>query len=308
MKNFTKISLIIALCLGALGTVFCVTAYAMGADFRALSVWYDAESHKFYTEDHEEVAADFQESFSDIRKLELDIGQADMTIVPGTGDQFVVRASNVSSRFSCKQDGSRLKIKEESRKRVLGIDFSGLTSASSIVLEYPEGTVFDEMDVEVGVGSLVVTDTHVKKLESTCGVGSFAFSGEIDRECSLECGVGSMELNLIGRVGDFNYDIECGIGEIILGDSQFSGLGYEKKINNNAAKEMEMDCGVGEILVRFSDDSTSQDTSLKQETETPKSVLDENEQKREEYEEKLRTLKEQTAEYEKMLKDLEKQE
>lgn len=313
MKNFTKICLIFALCFGGLGAVFCITAYAMGADFETLSVWYDAEAHRFYTEDEETVNTDFEEHFSDIEELDLDIGQANMTILYGDSDDFVVRASKVSSRFTCKKDGRKLKIKEDGKKNALGIDFSGLKKTSMIALEVPKDTVLRKIDVEVGVGELDIQGIHVEELEGECGVGTLAFSGTVDGDCSLECGVGDMSLELTGSAEDFNYELECGIGEINLGGSSFSGLGHERKIQNNAGKKMSLECGVGEIRVTFLGDNAvfsdqeamglSIDAEEEHQAEEERK-REEYDKKREEYERKKEEYEQKAAEYEELLDEL----
>lgn len=261
MKKFTKICLILAAALGCLGLVFCITAYALGADFRNLSVWYDENTHRFYTEDMVEVDSEYEERFSGIDELELDIANVDMTILPGESDEFVVRASSVSRHFSCAQEGNTLKIKSK-RKNVFGINLTDKGIVSSMVVEVPKGTIFKEFDVEAGVGSVVATDIRTQELDIECGVGSIEFSGTVDKKCSVECGVGEVTLSLAGGEEDFNYEVECGIGEILLGNQEFSGIGNERRINNGADKKMSLECGVGSISVSFAaTDSMEQGSS-----------------------------------------------
>lgn len=250
MKKFTKVCLVLTGCFFLLGTVFCVAGFAMGASVSDLSVWYDVDDGVFYTAEDERAEVEYEEHFTDIEELSLEIDKADMTIVQGSSEEFVVRAANISSGFSCKQNGKELEIKDASHN-VIGIDFSGLQSASSIVLEIPEGTVLQELDMEVGVGNLNVKNISTRKLEGECGVGSIFFSGQVERECQIECGVGNVSLELADAENDFNYELECGIGSIFLGESEFSGLGNEKQISNQADKSMKLECGVGEISVSF---------------------------------------------------------
>lgn len=50
---------------------------------------------------------------------------------------------------------------------------------------------------------------------------------------------------------NFNYSIDCGIGEVILGGESYSSLGVSREIDNDAEKKMELDCGVGQIHVEY---------------------------------------------------------
>lgn len=250
MKKFTKICLILAGCFFLLGMVFCVAGFAMGATLSDFSVWYDVNEKSIHTAGDGRTETEYEESFTGIEELSLEIDEADMSIVQGSGEEFVVRAANVGSGFSCRQEGSELKIKDTAHN-IIGINLSGLKDASSIVLEVPEGTVLRKLDVEVGVGSLTAENIATRELEGECGVGSIMFDGHVERECQIECGVGNVNLVLSDSEDAFDYEMECGIGSIILGNNEFSGLGNEKRINNGANKVMKLECGVGEIAVSF---------------------------------------------------------
>ena len=59
-----------------------------------------------------------------------------------------------------------------------------------------------------------------------------------------------------GKEKDYNYDLSCGMGEIDLENSEYSGLGIEKTISNEGAKkDMVLECGMGEIDVEFTGES-----------------------------------------------------
>lgn len=249
MKRFTKICLILAGCFFLLGMVFCVAGFAMGASVSDLNFRYDVNERKMYTAD-EEWTEDYEEQFDGIEEISLEISNADMTIVQGEGEYFVVRAYDMGSGFSCRQEGRELEIKEESHN-IIGIDLTGAQDAGTIVLEVPKDTVLRKLDVEVGVGSLTAENIVTRELEGECGVGSLTFQGEVQGECQIECGVGNVNLELAGRETDFNYELECGIGSIVLGSSSFSGLANERRISNQASQTMKLECGIGEIVVSF---------------------------------------------------------
>lgn len=255
MKKFTKICLILAGCFFLLGTVFCITGIAMGGRITDTDLWYDVDEKEFRTGQDAEVSASYEQTFTDITELSVSIATAEMDIVEGEGQEFVVKAVKTGSGFKCKQDGKTLKIEEDGKRwKVFGFDFSGISSKSNIVLEVPKGTVLKKADFEIGVGSLNVEGLHVKELKGECGVGEFFFEGRIDGDCALECGVGNMELTLYGSEEDFNYELESGIGEIVIGTIGFSKLGNEQKFRNGADKTMKLECGIGDITISFEEE------------------------------------------------------
>ena len=88
-------------------------------------------------------------------------------------------------------------------------------------------------DLQVGAGTIDIDQLDIQKLNADCG------AGEID-------------MVVTGKEKDYNYDLSCGMGEINLEDSEYSGIGIEKNISNEGArKDMVLECGMGEIDVEF---------------------------------------------------------
>ena len=68
-----------------------------------------------------------------------------------------------------------------------------------------------------------------------------------------ECGLGELDLTLTGTQEDYNYDLECGVGNLDVGSDSYSGLGREKSISNKGAdRKLNLECGMGNISVDFS--------------------------------------------------------
>ena len=77
------------------------------------------------------------------------------------------------------------------------------------------------------------------------------FYGTVEKEVDIDCGAGSVTLNLEGKVEDYNYELECGIGSIDIGGSSYSGLSSSHSVDNGAARIISADCGMGAISLRF---------------------------------------------------------
>lgn len=108
-----------------------------------------------------------------------------------------------------------------------------------------------KLNLEVGSGKAKLSGIKVGELTAICGVGTLNLGAVEMQEGELECGVGGLTVEVLGREEDFDYDISGGMGDVQLGGSNFSGLGYSKAINNGAGKEIKIDCGVGEVEVSF---------------------------------------------------------
>ena len=255
MKKFTKISLILSGCFLLLGIVLCLTAYTMGGRVSDLSVRYDSEKHTFVTGDQMiKVTEEKERHFQNVENLDLDMGVGELTVCHGSGKDFVLRSAG-TGKFLCEQEGNTLRISSQKTEYFFSIDFSVFGNVDrdqvAIVLEVPKGTELKKLKAQVGVGTLTVDDLQVEELDGECGVGEFDFSGEIKKSGNLKCGIGSMNLDLAGSEKDYDYSLECGMGEISLGDRDFSGLASGQEISNGSDKQLTLECGMGEIEVDF---------------------------------------------------------
>ena len=229
MKKFTKVCLILAAILAVLGISFCIVSAAVGVDFRDLRklAFYERLDQKT-DQKAEPEGKEFQKDFTGIRKLELELGITDMNIVNSADDQIHVYGSNLDSSFQCRKDEDTLEIESKRSFRLSG------NQSDLITLEVPEGMVFEEVELNMGMGSLNAEILNSRKLDIECGVGSVVISGRVEETCEIECGVGEVTLNLDNGEEDFNYQVECGIGSVTLGENSYSGISKEKEINNQS--------------------------------------------------------------------------
>lgn len=206
--------------------------------------------------------------------MELDFGTLYMELSQG-GDievEMNYRSvwGNYSRKIDCMLEEDTLKIQDSVQKSVLKL-FTCESKDATLVVRIPEGKVFEEVELDIGAADVVVkTGLNSKKTDFTIGAGHMTLSGvetgELDLECgagqmelrdvtardiSAECGLGQITMDVNGAEEEYNYEIECGIGRVAVGDSEYSGLGNSKKINNGANQSMSIDCGVGEVVVSF---------------------------------------------------------
>ena len=136
-----------------------------------------------------------------------------------------------------------LKVKAQSNNKIINSD-----NGPAIVAE---GLKAGKIEIDASVGAVRVTGADTGKLEVDSDVGAVQFEGSVDGDVDTECSVGAVKLDLAGAKADFNYEIKCKVGSITVGGEGFSGLSRERKINNGAAKKMELDCNTGAIEVKF---------------------------------------------------------
>ena len=206
-------------------------------------------------------------NFGEINSLNLTVGVGQFDIIPWEKDSFGIRITGMGA---CRyyNRGSTLHVE--------GFDFSGWnttninTRNNRISLYVPESIYYDELRIEVGVGSLDIRGLTVNRLRSEAGVGSVTmkdmvverlymnnsvgesiFGGEVRGNIAVDNGIGSTVLRIRGHEDDFDYEISCSIGSITVGRQSYSGLAHARTINNNAAKDMKLNCAIGSIEVSF---------------------------------------------------------
>lgn len=109
----------------------------------------------------------------------------------------------------------------------------------------------DQAELDCGAGQMTVEELSSRVAEVSVGMGSIRLTGDVTERLDGECSMGELKLTLAGAQTDFNYDLSCGMGELKVGDDSYNGLAQEKQINNNASKNMELECAMGSVVVKF---------------------------------------------------------
>ena len=202
--------------------------------------------------------------------LEISLKYDELLIQEYDGDKIRVNVAN-----DAKND---VVVKETSGKITITDTRSGnVKKKKQIKVIVPSGKDFDTISLGVDMGTIdLECDLKVQELSVEVGAGEFSGYGNITAaNCDLQvgagtididqidvqklnadCGAGEIDMVVTGKEKDYNYDLSCGMGEIDLENSEYSGLGIEKTISNEGAqKDMALECGMGEIDVEFTGES-----------------------------------------------------
>lgn len=109
-----------------------------------------------------------------------------------------------------------------------------------------------KLDISVGAGNVELADLETTELDVEIGMGAFVVNrAELGSSVDVECAMGSVEMTLEGRQEDYNYQLECAMGNIALDGKDYGGFGQEKSIDNDASREMNLECSMGYIGIWF---------------------------------------------------------
>ncbi|MDO4267323.1 MAG: DUF4097 family beta strand repeat-containing protein [Eubacteriales bacterium] len=113
----------------------------------------------------------------------------------------------------------------------------------------------EELSLELKAGEVKVLGGAVGKLDAECMAGALSCMAEAEHEASAECAAGSVAIVLSGSQRDYDYEIECLGGEILLNGEQeqlsYSGLRDKDYLNNQSGRQVELSCRTGEITVEY---------------------------------------------------------
>ena len=201
--------------------------------------------------------------------LEISLKYDELLIQEYDGDKIRVAVAN-----DAKND---VVVEETSGKLTITDTRNGnLKKKKKVKVSVPSGKEFDTVSLGVDMGTIELNcDLKVQDFSVEVGAGEFCGYGNITAvNCDLQvgagtididqidvqnlnadCGAGEIDMVVTGKEKDYNYDLTCGMGEIELEDSEYSGLGIEKTISNEGAKkEMVLECGMGDIDVEFTEE------------------------------------------------------
>lgn len=118
-------------------------------------------------------------------------------------------------------------------------------------LHMEELSAENKSSYSIDTGELAIENLTAHNANINCGVGNVNASGIITGDSMVTCGIGNVSLDIEGNENDYNYNIDCGIGTVIINSNSYSGVNSKTKANNNAKNSFDLDCGIGKIALKI---------------------------------------------------------
>jgi hypothetical protein len=291
MKSFTRACLIFSGVVIAIGLVLTIIGGCLGAGSAfatmvnngAFSFNWDSDGSRIVDKEDLQTKSDIFDG--DIDKINIDIKYGELIIEKAEGNTFKVDAENVANGYVCKNADGVLVIDDNIKNRV---NFNG-DFHPTVTLYIPENVNFEEVDIDMGAGSVNASDIRALDLaidlgagefkgkninaddatlsvgaghllineftsetvKMDCGTGKMEVNGNVKGDADIDCGLGNIVLSVANAESSYDYDIDCGVGNVKVGEQSFGGIACEKSIDNDAENTMKIDCGVGSVEVYF---------------------------------------------------------
>ena len=247
MKMFTKIASAIATFMLILGLVCVGAAFAMGLTWGEFVDMVEEGKFSIKFGDSSNSSSNAEAQFdAECERMEIEVGAGSLEIFYDDVDQIQVE-QNGAKGYKAYMDGKTLHIEGGSS---VGINQEGM----SINVILPRSMKLKEVELELGAGEADIEELCVEKGSIEVGAGQATFIGLDVQELQAEVGVGQLYIELVGKESDFNLSMECGIGEIQIGDSAYGGFGNEQvKEYPGVSKKLDLECGLGQIQIDFTE-------------------------------------------------------
>ena len=241
MRKLTKILLGLASFFAILGIVSIGAAFMMGFDWNqfmemAQNGELAIQKDDFTYENHTE--------HGNFTNLDIEFSAGSLNIVYEDVKEIEIHQEGMKN-FNSRKDGNTLEIRAD--KSIFSKGANG-----HITVIVPKGYVFEKVDLEMGAGQADISDLRANILDIEVGAGQADLSNIDVQYFNASAGAGQIQAEIVGNENDYNYDVECGIGEIMIGNNSYGGFGRDTNIENpGAERKLDVECGVGQIVIEF---------------------------------------------------------
>lgn len=254
MRKISRVLLKTALGLGVAGMGLCIGGVAMGATITGLDLsrygvntTVNTTIKKVAKSAWTTGSDGWDEDWDEISRLEPTETDKDKEVFetdPSADLEFSLSAGELSFQ---PYDGDRIRIEVSGEKKdkvrvgkddgSLILETTGRTQDRKILVSYPQNYTFDETSIEIAAGTVTLKDGfNTGELDVSVAAGEFTNTGRLTaREVSIEVGAGNVELS---ELDTKELEADCGVGNIGLNIS-----GRETDYN------YEISCAAGEVEI-----------------------------------------------------------
>lgn len=108
----------------------------------------------------------------------------------------------------------------------------------------------NQLSIDAGTGEIEFVDLVTGDTDINTGVGNVTMQGKFEGDTDIDGGTGNMDLTIDGKRTDFNLEVDGGLGSVYVNGKKTR----EIEEDTNAKKDMNVDGGVGDINLTFTED------------------------------------------------------
>lgn len=272
MKGFQKVIKYVAIAFGLYLAISIIGAIVTGV----LAITTGIYGISLISDRTEIERVDSQNVFEQFSKMDLEIAASNV-VIKAEGDVYKVETYQVPENTEIRNNNGKLEIKDT--KKIT------MAQESMITIYVPEGTVLEELELEMGAGvvemqninsdkidfnfgagsvnikklvsanaeiecgagQVVIEDADLTNTKLDTGVGKLVYSGYMKGNSKINCGIGEVDLNLAGGNEFYTIDAEKGIGDIKINENKIAN----ETITGSGENKISIYGGIGSINIEM---------------------------------------------------------
>ncbi len=184
-----------------------------------------------------------REEFIGVRELSVEIKEIKASVeITDDANLYYEATSGVKGSSQMDDDG----------ELELVFDGNKISDDLEVVIYIPEEVFLESLELKVGAGVMNVKEINVGEFSADVAAGTLDVGGSFSGEVDLDVGAGVIYFQDDSNPDDYQYNISNGMGIININEEEFAGFG-QFSWNKDGLREMEINCGVGQVEVVVDD-------------------------------------------------------
>ena len=278
MSKGLRFCLVLGVACVILGGGIAGAAVAMGAD-RAigLPLWsldydwdrsWDRSWDNGWPEAGEYSAGEFRdsgegESYAGINKLDIDFAAGNIVVQSSEEKEIRIWTDNQEhyrwfvEEDTLKIDGPRKKAGYSDTKNTLYIQIPQDWLFEEVNIDMAAGNFYadelyaGDLSIEIAAGNVEIDGGRIGELSVDMAAGRVSCRAEVRQDLDIDMTAGDVTVWMQGGQDEYNYDINCVLGNITVGNTSYSGIGNKKEIDNHSDRKADIDCSAGNVTLKF---------------------------------------------------------
>ena len=209
-------------------------------------------------------------SFDGVERLEVDVPDTAVSIRTYPGETVLVDTDSLTEEMrrdlEILSDGKELRVDLDHEWYLDGENIIYISIPEKLALKEVSaeigggwlevsGVEAEEISVEIGAGQGIVRSFTAEKIVADCGAGQLIVEGSGQKLTEIGCNTGEVILTVPGDESDYDYEVDCNIGEVVIGGEYYDGIRNRIEAGNDSGRTIKAECDIGRLEIIFDPDN-----------------------------------------------------
>lgn len=110
--------------------------------------------------------------------------------------------------------------------------------------------VKEHTDISINTGETKLNQISATDVTLKCNVGNMEYNGSMIGDNIVNCNIGCIRLGLNARAEEYEYNIGCALGEILIDGINYKQFQEQMKQQSKGFHSLKLHCDIGSIIVK----------------------------------------------------------